>query len=355
VKKSLLAVVIALVLTGCAQAPQSDGGTPSVPVSGGVTGAFMACLVTGADDSSVTALDQLAQQGLTQAAQDLGIAQQSKSSTDPTAYQGDVETMVTAGCGIVIGVGSGLADAISQTASAHPDVKFAIVGASPSGLPVNVKPITFSNQASFMAGYVAAALSATGKVAEYGAQQTPDVIAQMDGFAQGVSYFDKQYGASVKLLGWDSGKQTGSFISSDTPYSDVNASLATANSLVKSGADVLFAVAGPAGEGALKAAQNSKGKVSAIWYGSDGCGGDESGYCAVMPTSVDLAADVAVHQVVSDAASNQFATTPYIGTLANKGVALAPWRDWAGKLGEEFTSGIDDITKKVSSGAITVK
>jgi len=319
-----------------------------------VAATFTACLVADAGGFSDQGINQLSLQGLTQAAKDLGIAEQHKASTSPTDYPANFNAFVVAGCDLIIGVGAGMADAVSQAASSSPDVEFAIVGASPSGLPVNVKPLTFSNQASFMAGYVAAALSTTAKVATYGAQQTADVTVHMDAFAQGVSYFDKQYGASVKLLGWNSTSQTGTFISSDTPFSDIDASLATANALVKSGADVLFAVAGLAGEGALQAAQNSKGKVKAIWYGTDGCAGAQSAYCAVMPTSVDLAADVAVYQLVSDAASNKFSSVPYVGTLANQGVSLAPWGQWADKLGEEFTSGIDDITGMITSGAITV-
>ena len=48
--------------------------------------------------------------------------------------------------------------------------------------------------------------------------------------------------------------------------------------LISQGADIIFPVAGPAGEGALQAAKASGGKVNAIWVDTDGCVSAEE-YC----------------------------------------------------------------------------
>jgi len=101
-----------------------------------------------------------------------------------------------------------LADAIIASAEKNSKVKYAIV--DHDGLKnfcckvPNVKGLTFkTNENSFVAGYMAAGLSKTGKVATYGGMPFPTVTIFMDGYAKGVEFYNEIKGKSVKVLGWD--------------------------------------------------------------------------------------------------------------------------------------------------------
>src|SRR6185437_10824826 len=76
----------------------------------------------------------------------------------------------------------------------------------------NVYSLQFDTaQAGFLAGYLAAGLSKTGKVGTYGGQKIPPVTIFMDGFADGVAQFNKVKGKNVQVLGWNKATQNGSF------------------------------------------------------------------------------------------------------------------------------------------------
>ena len=131
----------------------------------------------------------------------------------------------------------------------------------------------------------------------------------MDGFAQGVEYYNKQKSASVQVLGWDAAKQDGQFVPGDKPFEDPKGGQRTAQGLISQGADIVFPVAGPSGEGALQAAKASGGKVNAIWVDTDGCVSAEA-YCPNIVTSVYKGMDVAVLNAIKAAKDGSFSNEP---------------------------------------------
>ena len=52
-------------------------------------------------------------------------------------------------------------------------------------------------------------MSKTGKVATYGGLNIPPVTIYMDGFWEGVQYYNKQNGKNVQVLGWNEKNQKG--------------------------------------------------------------------------------------------------------------------------------------------------
>ena len=102
---------------------------------------------------------------------------------------------------------------------------------------------------------------------------------------QGVEYYNQQKGKDVSVLGWNAAKQDGTFVQSDKPFEDVKGGGRAAQGLTSQGADVIFPVAGPAGEGALQTAKASGGKVNAIWVDTDGCVSAPN-YCAGWRTEI---------------------------------------------------------------------
>ena len=67
-----------------------------------------------------------------------------------------------------------------------------------------------TDQAAFMAGYVAAGMSQTGVVGTFGGINIPPVTAFMDGFYYGVDYHS-QKGTNVQVLGWNPASKDGLF------------------------------------------------------------------------------------------------------------------------------------------------
>ena len=360
-KKTLMAAAataaaIVLALSACSQPTETPSSGPAS--SDNANAKFVGCMVSdqgGFDDKS---FNQTSYAGLKKVANDFGITEKHVQSVSATDYATNVNAMVQQGCNIIIGVGFALADAVVAAAQANPDIEFAIVDDLPTdanfqplNLP-NLKPLVFNtNESSFLAGYLAASITQTGVVGTYGGQPYPTVTIFMDGFVEGVAYYNQQKGTSVKVLGWDVDAQDGSFVQSTDPFVDAIAGKVAAQNLTAQGADVLFPVAGNAGTGALQVAQESNGKISAIWVDTDGCVSAVD-YCAVMPTSVYKGLDIAVYQAVTDALNNQFSADPFIGTLANGGTGIADFHQWDSKISDQTKAELDTIKAGIIDGSI---
>lgn len=356
-KKSLIIPgvlgAVALTLAGCATPPPA--ATSSAPATSSATASdFKACMVSdlgGFDDKS---FNQTSHDGLVKAQSELGIQTAQVQSKAEADYAQNIKSMVDAKCNVIITVGFLLGDATQAAAQQYPDVDFAIVDYAYDKPESNLKGLVFNTgEPSFEAGYAAASLSQTGKVGTFGGAKIPSVTAFMTGFAQGVDYYNKAKGKDVKVLGWDETKQDGSFIPGQNPFADVAGGKQVANNLVSQGADILLPVAGSAGEGALQVAQASGGKVGAMWVDTDGCVSQEK-YCAVIPTSVGKAMDVAVFEAIKDAKDGKFSNEPFVGTLANQGVFLAPFHDWDSKVSSDTKAELEQIKADIIAGKIKI-
>jgi basic membrane protein A and related proteins len=368
VKKSLLlgpalSAAVALILGGCAQAPgtgaSSAAPSASSSASGSASGSgsgsdFKACMVSdsgGFDDKS---FNQTSYKGLTDAAQELGIPTGQVESQTASDFAGNIQSMVDAKCNMIVTVGFLLSDDTVAAAKKHPDIKFAIVDNNdPKTYPAvkNLKPLVFNTaQSSFMAGYLAAGTTKTKKVGTFGGLKIPTVTIFMDGFAQGVAYYNSQKKADVQVLGWDNAKQDGQFVGGFESQKDGQR---TAENLISQGADIVFPVAGPAGIGALQSAKASGGRVNAIWVDTDGCV-SAAAYCPQIISSVYKGMDVAVADVIKAAKEGSFSNAPFVGTLKNGGTGLAPFHEFDGKVPAELKTELDKIKSDITSGTIKI-
>src|SRR5699024_7623900 len=119
----------------------------------------------------------------------------------------------------------------------------------------NVKPIVFNTaEAAFQAGYLAAGMTESGKVATFGGVKIPTVTIFMDGYWQGVQYYNKENGADVKVLGWNQKSQNGSFTGD---FTDQSKGKTLTENFIRQGADIVMPVAGPVGLGAAAAAKSA--------------------------------------------------------------------------------------------------
>jgi basic membrane protein A len=377
VKKSLVAApalfgALALALAGCAEAPgtgssssaaPSDSASASAGPSASASGSasagssdFKACMVSDAGGFDDKSFNQTAYKGLTDAKTELSIPIGQVESSTNADYAKNIQSMVTAKCNMIVTVGFLLADDTLAAAKKNPSIKFAIVDSNDPKFASakNLKPLVFNTaESSFMAGYLAAGTSQTKKVGTFGGAKISTVTIFMDGFAQGVDYYNKQKNASVQVLGWDATKQDGLFIPGQDPFGDVPGGKRTAQGLVSQGADVILPVAGPSGEGALQVAKTSGGKVKAIWVDTDGCVSAAS-YCPQIESSVYKGMDVAVTNVIKAAKDGSFSNEPYVGNLKNDGTGLAPYHEFDSKVPADLKTEIDTIKADIISGKIKI-
>ena len=348
-----LATVLSLGLAACGSAPTSSASSSG---GSGTTSDFKACMVSdesGFDDRS---LNQSGKEGLDRAGADFGIetvAVESKSAAD---YPTNVDSLIQQECNLIIGVGFNLADDMTKAAKQNPDVRFALIDAqfTEAGLP-NAKPLIFNTaEAAYLAGYAAAGTTKTGKVATYGGQAIPTVQIFMEGFAKGVEKYNADNGASVQVLGWDPANPSGGSFVGD--FSNTAKGQQLTEQFLSQGADIIMPVAGPVGQGTLAAVKAAGGDSNAIvWVDADGyLTTGKDGGAPYMLTSVIKEIGTAVYDTVDEAQRGAFSATPYVGTLGNQGVALAPYHDWDSKVSPELKTKIDELKKQIVDGTLDV-
>ena len=339
----------ALLLAACGAAPEA-GSTSSAGATD-YTG-YIVSDSGGFDDQS---FNQSSYEGLKKAEADLGIKVNQVESKTNNDFEPNLRAMVTAGCNLTVTVGFLLGDATKAQATANPDSHFAIIDFGYETPISNVKPIIYDTaQAAFLAGYLAAGTTKTGTVATFGGIKIPTVTIFMDGYADGVKYYNEQKGKNVKLLGWNKDAQDGSF-TGDFEKQDVGKQLT--QNFLDQGADIVMPVAGPVGKGAgaaLSEAKDAGKDVKLIWVDSDGYL-TAPDYKDIMLSSVMKQMGDAVETVVKEDKEGKFSNTPYVGTLANGGVQLAPFHDLESQVPAELKTELEQIKKDIVDGKLKVE
>ncbi|MDQ7910021.1 BMP family ABC transporter substrate-binding protein [Phytohabitans sp. ZYX-F-186] len=338
---------LALSAAACGDAPD-EGGSGSSPAAQKYT----ACMVTdvgGIDDRS---FNTSAWKGVQAAAsENNNIDPKYVASSAEADYEPNLTGFVTQKCNFILAVGGLMSDATKKVAQANTTQQFGIVDSNPG--VSNIYPMQFDTaQAAFLAGYLAAGYSKTGKVGTYGGLPIPPVTIFMDGFVDGVAHYNQAKSKNVQVLGWNKGTQKGNF-TNDFVKQDEGKKVS--DTLVAQGADIVFPVAGGAGLGTAAAAQASNGKYSVIWVDVDGCESAQQ-YCSTFLTTVVKNIPDAVKDAVSKGAKGEaLPSSPgFLGTLANNGVSLAPYHEFDSKVPAELKAEVDKLKQDIIAGTIKV-
>ncbi len=345
-KLRLLAIVTTLVLALVASSCGGDDDGDDASSSGDAD--FKACQVSdtgGIDDKS---FNETAYAGLTQAQDELGIDGSFLESQAITDFRPNIDSFINQDCDLIVTVGFLLGDDTAAAAADHPDQQFAIVDVAYDPPIDNVLALTFAtDEAGFLAGYLAAGMTETGKVGTFGGINIPSVTVFMDGYLGGVEYHNEVKGTDVQVLGWDGteGLFTGNFESTDDGR-------AFGENLITEGADVIMPVAGPVGLGTAAAAQ-AAGDVMIIgvdsdWYDS------APDYRDVELTSVRKNMDAAVYDAIDRELAGEDLGTLYVGTLANGGVGLADFHEFDDDVPQELKDEIDRLRQDIIDGVVAL-
>jgi basic membrane protein A len=351
---------IALLAAACGSSGSSSSSTTpaassssSSGAAAGGGGAFKACMVTDTGGINDKSFNQAIYAGiLAAAAANKNITTKYLLSTTTSDYASNITAFLAQKCGIIVSNGFLMGQATQAAAKANPSAKFAIVDFGYTPPLKNVDALIYNTlQDGFLGGYLAAGMTKTGKVATLGGQKLSTVTIYMDGFADGVKYYNQKHGKNVQVLGWNEATQTGSFANS---FTDLTAGQRIANTFITEGADIIFPVAGGVGLGVAKAVQTADQagqNVNMMWVDTDGCI-SAAQYCKYFITSVEKGITTSVKNAVLSTASGKFIGGNYIGTLSNGGVTLAPYHDFASKVPASLQSELAQIKTQIENGTL---
>jgi basic membrane protein A len=189
-----------------------------IPIGSGAGGHEVNGKVCVVNDLGGNPLNASAAEGTKAARSKLHVDTETLDADTEAEIIANIDAFVTAGdCDLIFGIGFIVGSLMEPFIFANPGQDFVVVDTVVSALP-NVAQVEFlSNEAGFLAGYVAAGISETGKVGVFGGLPVPPVTVFMDGYALGVQWFNSENGASVEVLGWDPDLQTGPFTFSFDP------------------------------------------------------------------------------------------------------------------------------------------
>ncbi|HUS83514.1 MAG TPA: BMP family ABC transporter substrate-binding protein [Anaerolineales bacterium] len=347
-----LLIIAAFVLVACAPAATPVPEEPVVEepvVEEPAPPPIKVCQVTdtgGIDDKSFNAT---AWKGVEDAVSELGVDGKFLESQQQTDYEKNINAFVEEGCDLIVTVGFLLGDATAAGGEAYPDQKFTIVDYAYDPTIPNVLGQVFNTQeAAFLAGYVAAGVSTTGKIGTFGGIQIPPVTVFMDGWALGAAYYNEVHGTSVEVLGWDAVTQTGLFTNN---FESLEDGRLMGEQLMDEGVDIILPVAGPVGLGTAAAAEERGGVyivgVDADWVLTN------SQYAAITLTSVLKNMDITTMNAIKGVLDGSFAGGVTVGTLENGGVGLAPFHDLASMVSAELQAELNDVAAKLIAGELS--
>ena len=318
----------------------------------GQASAFTACQVTdtgGIDDNS---FNQTAWKGVEDAQKDFGIEGRFLESQAETDYDANINSLIEGDCDIIITVGFLLGDATEKAAKANPDQPFSIVDFAYDPPLSNVLGQVYAtDQAAFLAGYLAAGMTQSKIVGTFGGINIPPVTIFMDGFAKGVDHWNAEKGDSVVVLGWDPAAREGLFTNN---FDNLDDGRAFAQNLYDEGADIVLPVAGPVGLGSATLADElGIDKLKIIGVDADLYFTDTERQHVYL-TSVTKRMDATVHQVIERTMNGEFEGGLLVGTLENGGVDLAPFHDMDALVPDELKAELSAIRAGIIDGSIAV-
>jgi basic membrane protein A len=268
--------------------------------------AFKVGLVFGAGGRGDRSFNEAADRGLSRAKSELGVGVDRVEPAADSDREGALRDFASSGYDLTVGVGFILSADVDRVAKAFPSRRFACVDYSPTpgrAAPANVAALTFREQeASFLAGVIAALTSRTKTLGFVGGMDAPQIRKFEAGFRAGAKWADP----GARVLSAFAGSEPRAF---DDPAKGRELALDE----IGRGADVVFHASGATGRGVFAAVREKR--VLAIGVDVDQYG-EAPGY---VLTSVTKQVDEAVFEAVKAALAGRLKPVLELG-LKEKGV-----------------------------------
>jgi basic membrane protein A len=342
-RRLVLLLGLVLALAGCGGDDESGSGTttarettaPSTTEAAGPT--LKIGLVTdigGLDDRS---FNFLANNGLKQAENELGVEGRVVVSRSNADYVPNLSSLASKDYDLVIAVGFLMADAVDAVAKQFPDTRFAIIDFAQEELkskPPNVRGLLFKEQeAGYLVGYLAGLLvkreaGSRQVIGSVGGMKIPPVDRYIAGYQAGA----KAANPEIETL---------NAYSQD--FVDQAKCKEVALDEIGRGARVMFQVAGQCGLGALSAAQEKN--VRGI-----GVDADQAYLGKHVLTSALKKVDVAVFQTIRSVQEGSFeGGTNTVFDVASGGVGLG---EIASDVPADLVSVVNRVQDRIAAGEI---
>ena len=318
-----LLTVLALLAAACGGSTAS----PSASVDAGKAD-YKVCLSLDTGGATDKAFNQSAYEGL-EVLKAEGFDTAYVTAENDGAYTPNIQALVDQGCDSIFGVGYGQGSAMKPIVEdpANAAIAFAWVDAPAKDLFADAIPANFSgidfqiDEASMLAGYLAAGISTSKKIATYGGAPYPGVTKFMTGWVAGAKYYAEKKGVAVEVLGWNATTEQGQFNpNTASPFNDIVWGKTVAEGFMGQGADVVHAVAGTTGNGSYQAMLDA-GKYS-VGVDLDQCV-TLPDYCGTLLTSAQKNIGAAVIAAAKEHYAGKIGGVDYVGTLKNGGVQIS--------------------------------
>ena len=224
-----------IVVVGCQSPPQEQHNPTSKPT------AFKVALLSPGPVSDA-GWNALAYEGLLAVRDQLGAEIAQVETKTPAEFEEGFRDFAQRGFQLVFGHGFEFQDAAAAVAPVFPNTVF--ITTSGSTVRKNVAPLRFMlEEAPYLEGMLAAAMSKTGKLGVVGGMEIPSVKSTVIAFEAGAKAVQPGVSVTASYIGnWD----------------DVGAAKEAALAQVQQGCDFLFHNADAAGLGVFRAAQEAK-------------------------------------------------------------------------------------------------
>lgn len=326
-----LAMATLALLAGCGQ-KQSTSQT-----SGGGVKPFRAGLavdIAGVDDKSFNAASWA---GLQRADSDLNLGPDGVryiGSKTPSDYEPNLAAFASQGYDVVFAGSFSFEDALASVAPQFPKVKFAIIDGNAPSLP-NCEALHFhEEQSSFLAGYLAAAVSKKKTIGFVGGMEIPLIKKFEAGYRVGAKTADP----NVKVIATYTGD-----------WDDVSKGKTQAQQEFGNGADIIFQAAGKSGLGVIEAAKEMGPGYYAIGVDSDQ---DDIAPGRVL-TSVLKRVDVATYDTIKRTKDGSFTPGTEVYDLKSGGVGLSDMKYTKQDVPPAVLKNLDTLKQMIIDGKLT--
>ena len=246
------------------------------------------------------------------------------------------------GNALCIGVTFFMADAISEVAAANAGTYFAIVDTTFESYGPNVRGLIFPpEEAAYLAGTLAGLMTESGVVGGIGGWQIPSVEAFLVPYRNGAQRADGAVTVPISYTG---------------TFGDPLLGAQVAQEMMGGGADVIFAAAGPTGNGAILTATQSGAWAIGVdndQYLTVFMSGTVPGSDKLLSSAVKMI-DIGVFQTISDVVASSFTPGTVAYDLAAGGVGLAPFHEAGPSVPQDVRDALDATRQGILDGTIDV-
>jgi len=328
-------------------------------LGGSSTGPLTGCEVTPYAPLNDRSFNEAVFTGLNRAATTWGINVRNRV-TDPPSEKGaerNIRAFVNQRCGLIVTVGGFMGPLTAQFAKANPDQRFVTTDDDVVRHLDNLVNVVFRvDQAAFLAGYLAAGVSRTNKVATFGATPIPTVTSFLRGFVAGVLYYNRRYAAHVQPLGWYQDANAYTYVSeelTDAAFGDTIGAQRIVSNFIRAGADVVMPVDGTVGNEAAGRAVGRRQDIVLIGVDTDQFFATPQ-FAHLWLTSVVKEYEQMVYLAVGKVVDGTFAGGVLTGTLANRGVGLAPHHSLSPRVSRKLRRELDALRSGIADGSISL-